>query len=252
MFITRLICEQISSKVVGRCESAYIRFDRAVFAGIVLSAVFSNFAPRLAWAKDVPDNIPPTGIPEVSIATNLPDNGDIFGIRSTLAGSGITFAVTYTNEVLGNPSGGFNRGTLYDGLLVVAGDIDFEKLAGWEGLAFHSTFYQTHGRSISGENVGGIAAVSNIEAAPSSRLFEAWFEQQLMGDKITLLFGQLAADEEFLGSEGGGAFIASAFGWPTLTSSNIPYGGPIYPLATPGARLKFQPNDQLALLAGNS
>ena len=229
-------------------KSILLRPGRVAFAVVILGGLFSDLARSPALADDATDTGLPTGIPEESIATSLPNDGDPAGIRSALAGAGMTFAITYTGEVLGNPSGGLKRSTLYDGLLVVAGEINFEKFIGWKGLTFHSTFYQIHGRSISGENIGGIAAISDIEAAPSSRLFEAWFEQQLLGDKLTLRFGQLAADEEFLGSEGGGAFIASAFGWPTLTSGNIPFGGPIYPLATPGARLK-EPLNNLATVA---
>ena len=235
---------------VQSCKMLLRNLGRSTSAVVILGGLFSYVAHDQALADDAAEKGLPTGIPDESIATSLPSNRDPAGIRQALSGAGITFSVTYTGEVLGNPSGGFRHGTLYDGLLVVEGDIDFEKLSGWKGLNFHSSFYQIHGHSISDENIGSIAAISNIEATPASRLFEAWFEQQLLGDKLTVRLGQLAADAEFLGSDGGRNFISSGFGWPTLTSGNIPNGGPIYPLATPGVRLKFQPNDQLALLAG--
>src|SRR5687767_10332881 len=60
------------------------------------------------------------GIPEPSIAVNFPrDFGDPAGVRSALAGRGITYAVNYIGDVLGNPVGGFAQGTLYDGRLEV-------------------------------------------------------------------------------------------------------------------------------------
>jgi len=42
----------------------------------------------------------------------------------------------------------------------------------------------------------------------------------------------------------------STFGWPTIFAANLPSGGPAYPLATPGVRLKVTSNDHLAILAG--
>src|ERR1051325_11209863 len=43
---------------------------------------------------------------------------------------GIKFAATYIGEVLGNPSGGFKQGSVYEGRLNLAIDVDLEKLAG--------------------------------------------------------------------------------------------------------------------------
>jgi porin len=67
----------------------------------------------------------------------------------------------------------------------------------------------------------------------------------------SIRIGQLAADNQFFLSEFGyNLYINSTFGWPTIFRANLPSGGPAYPLATPGIRLKVTPNDHLALLAG--
>ncbi len=47
-----------------------------------------------------------------------------------------------------------------------------------------------------------------------------------------------------------GAFLNATWGWPSIAGVNLPDGGPAYPLAAPGARLAFNPNDQLGLLIG--
>lgn len=197
------------------------------------------------------DDGPPTGIPDPSIATSLPPGlRDPGGIRAGLAGQGITYGANYIADVLGNVSGGVEQSTHYTGLLELYSDVDVEKLAGWHGLSFHISGYQIHGTSISGENLGSLAAVSNIEAFPSTRLVELWFEQKLLDDMLSVRFGQLFADAEFFVAEGGGAFIASTFGWTTISSDNIPVGGPIYPIPTRGVRLAFEPNVNLNLMAG--
>ncbi len=171
-------------------------------------------------------------------------------VRRSLAGAGVVFSVGYTGDVFGNPTGGQKTGTHNAGLAEASVEIDFEKISNARGLTFFASGYQIHGTSISGENVGGIAAVSNVEAYRSTRLFEAWIEQSLVNDAVSIRVGQIAADAEFFVVEGGSNFINSTFGWTTITSDNIPVGGPIYPIATPGIRVAVEPDSGLKLMAG--
>ncbi|MDH4981560.1 carbohydrate porin [Hyphomicrobium sp. D-2] len=201
---------------------------------------------RAQTAEQEADRIP--GLPEPSIAMNFPRAfGDPTGIRSALAGRGVTFAVNYIGEVLGNPTGGIAQGTFYDGRLEFALTADLEKAIGWRGLSFFANVYQIHGRSITANNLGVLMPVSFIEALPSTRLFELWLEQQLLDDKLTFRFGQLAADSEFMISQGASAFLNGSWGWPSIAGINLPNGGPAYPMASPGMRLAFMPNEQLSL-----
>ena len=160
------------------------------------------------------------------------------------------YAVNYIGEVLGNPVGGFQQGTRYDGRLEVAVTVDMEKAIGWRGLTFFTNGYQIHGQSISALNLGVLMPVSFIEALPTTRLFELWLEQKLLDDRLSIRFGQLAVDSEFMISEGAGAFLNASWGWPSIAGINLPDGGPAYPLAAPAARLAFNPNDSLGFLVG--
>src|SRR5215210_5253378 len=90
---------------------------------------------------------------------------------------------------------------------------------------------------------------SGIEALPSTRLYELWLEQKFFNDRIAVRAGQLAADTEFLVSQQATLFVNATFGWPAITAANLPSGGPAYPLATPGVRLKVAPTDELSFLA---
>jgi porin len=195
------------------------------------------------------DRIP--GLPETSIAVNLPPEfRDPGGVRAMLAGRGVTYAVNYIGDVLGNPVGGFAQGTRYIGRLDLELGVDLEKAIGWKGLKFFTNGYQIHGQSISALNLGVLMPASFIEALPATRLFELWLEQQLMGDNLTLRFGQLSADSEFAISKGAGAFLNGSWGWPSIMGINLPDGGPAYPMAAPAARLAFKPNDNLGFLIG--
>jgi porin len=89
--------------------------------------------------------------------------------------------------------------------------------------------------------------VSNIEAHPTTRLYSLWLEKTL-GRGTSLRAGQLAADEEFLVSDTASVFINGTFGWAPIAAANITNGGPGYPLAAPGVRLRLEPKADAALL----
>jgi porin len=208
-----------------------------------LAGAAALLAAGVARAED-------TGIPDPSIATSLPPGlADPGGVRAAWASRGVLFGVNYIGEVFGTASGGFENRAYYDGRLEVVVSADLERMLGWKGLSFFANGYQIHGESITGESLGALMPVSFIEATPATRLFELWFEQRLLDDKLSIRFGQIAADSEFMLSDGGGAFINGTWGWPSITAANLPNGGPAYPLATPGVRVAFTPNDQLTLMA---
>jgi porin len=185
-----------------------------------------------------------TGIPDEAAFKLAPG-----GLRQGLAKTGIMVSGTYYGESFGN-WGGFKQGVTYDGVLDVNLDADMRRLGLWKGLCFHMNGFQIHGRSITADNIGALMPVSNLEATPATRLDEMWFEQHLFNDRLAVKFGQLAADTEFIISEGGGWFLNGTWGWASLMASDMPSGGPAYPLATPGVRVAINPNDKASLLIG--
>ncbi|MGZ8401100.1 MAG: carbohydrate porin [Methyloceanibacter sp.] len=185
------------------------------------------------------------------IDTGIPDDAafktDIGGTRAALARAGIGVGGYYYGETFYN-WGGFDQGGEYDGVLELYMNVDMKKAIGWSGLCFFANGYQIHGNSITAANIGSLMPVSNLEATDATRLFELWFEQHMFNDKVTVKFGQLAADAEFVISEGGGYFLNGTWGWPSITAANLPSGGPAYPLATPGVRVAINPNEKLGLM----
>jgi porin len=61
--------------------------------------------------------------------------------------------------------------------------------------------------------------------------------------------GSLAADTEFLISDTAGHFLNGTFGWAGIVALDMTDGGPAFPLASMGARVKYAPNDKLTMLA---
>ncbi len=216
-------------------------------ATLVALSAFLMLGSVQALAADEPV----TGIPESSIAKNFPDKLDADGRRAALAQRGISYGINYYGEVFGNVAGGIRRGSGYSGELEAIVDFDFEKMGGWKGLTGHVSGFQLHGHGISTSNVGLLNPVSNIEATPATRLFEVWFEQELVKDKLAVRVGQMLVDydSEFINSQVAGIFINTNLGWPAFTAVNLPSGGVSFPLAGMGARVKYTPNAQWTFLA---
>ncbi len=182
------------------------------------------------------------------LATRSTLTADWGGLRRRLCEAGITLAVDYTADLLGAVRGGARRLAVHGGRLDMALDADLAAI-GWRGAKLHVSGFHVHGRGLSADAIGNILTVSNNEALPGGRLFTLWVEQALAGEALSLRVGQLAVDDEFAVIDTAALFINSAFGWPALPATNLANGGPSYPFAAPGLRLKAKPLEDLTLLA---
>jgi porin len=115
----------------------------------------------------------------------------------------------------------------------------------WDGSSSRHS-----GDLIYDDNIGSVMPVSNLEATPATRLFELWVEQHMFDNVLAVKVGQLAADQEFILSNSYSYFLNGTFGWPEIAATDLPSGGPAYPLATPGVRVAIRPNEQFKLMIG--
>ncbi len=198
--------------------------------------------PETSGNQGAPDALP-------SIQDSLGAQGDPGGLRAFLHAKGIDYSFTYIGEVLGNTSGGVKRGATYEGKLDALLDIKLDTLADLKGGVLHAEAFQIHGRGLSSNNTLDVFTTSNIEATPSTRLYEAWFEQKLAGDKLAVRIGELGVDTEFLVSQTANVFINGTFGWPAIPSNNLPSRGPAYPLSALGTRIMATPVENVTVLA---
>ncbi len=218
----------------------------------------ANTPPNTSAAPESRQSVPggETAVkPGEETATGLWDRANLFGtlggLRPALADRGITFGLAESSEVFGNPTGGVRQAVIYEGLTQFGVGLDLEKLVGLPGGTINATGYQIHGRGLSVNALGNnLNTVSSLETQRGTLLFELWYEQQLFGKKLSVRVGQIAADQEFMTTQYGGLFLNHTFGWSTLPSTDLPSGGPSYPLATPGVRVRWAPRDDLSLLLG--
>ncbi|MGQ3676307.1 carbohydrate porin [Xanthobacter sp. TB0139] len=182
--------------------------------------------------------------------------GDWGGLRTKLEEDhGITIGLTQTMDILGNVSGGIRQGSTYDGVFKPEVTIDLEKFIGWQGGTFYAAGYVIQGHGLSTYYIGNLLTVTSVEATAEVRLGEIWLEQSLFDDVLKIKAGQILADENFVISETAGLFVNSTFGFPGSFGTDLPDGGPAYPMAVPGVQVSFQPNDawllQAAIFNGN-
>lgn len=176
--------------------------------------------------------------------------GDWGGARTSLSEAGVDIGLEYIGEAMHVSSGGLKTGTTYEGRVELSFDFDFGKLMNWEGGTAHISIFNinnSNNRNVA-DYVGSLSDPSNIDALRTTRLFTAWVQQDFAAGSFRI--GQLAADDEFLTSDTAGGLINGTFGWANIMSANLPSGGAAYPLATPGARLQWNPAGNVALLLG--
>ena len=164
-----------------------------------------------------------------------------------LAAKGLNFGATYIGDNIGNVSGGTARGVIHLGRFDFSVDADLEKLVGWTGGRFFANTYEIYGRGLSRNYIHNLATISEIEALPDARLYNAYFEQSFYNNALNIRVGQQAADVEFFDSQTDDLFINGTFGWPAIKATNLPAGGPAPPIAVPGIRVKAALSDQITV-----
>jgi porin len=231
---------------------------------MVTAACFNGFGAGSARAQDamVPATPKPTAqdAPQTATDPNFMTGlfassrstllGDMWGLRSAIGTYGLTLSIQDTNEAFGNVTGGIKQGADYEGLTLMSLSLDTQKAFGHEGGTAFISALQIRGRNLSSTNLLDLQTFSGIAALPTTRLWEAWYQQGFLNGKLDVKVGQQSLDQEFITSQGSNLFINTMMGWPMLPSADLYAGGPAYPLSSLGARLRSQPVGPVTVLAG--
>lgn len=176
--------------------------------------------------------------------------GDWGGWRTDLSRRGIDFEFLYAASVPNNVDGGIKRGSAYQGALLMTLDLHSDKLVGYEGGTLHAGSLWLHGdKPFSEQYVGDLNKVNLLDFDNSFRLWELWYEQKFLNDKVSLKFGQMAIDGDFVVPEYYNSLatltlLNQTFFYPTM-AFNV-YDQPYFPVGhhalastpygTPGVR----------------
>lgn len=169
-------------------------------------------------------------------------------------------SLTVTGEYWDNASGGLATGSRWNSLADLAVDIDLARLGGPAGSSLTAQLLwieNQHTAPDFADLTGAANPVSGLNAADAWRLFNLFYRQSWADDRFALKLGQLALDDDFMGSDFAGLFAFSAFGaMPSqvATPHGAASGGggayPIYAVAAPGVHFSARLDDRFALQLG--
>jgi porin len=181
--------------------------------------------------------------------------GDWLGARSELADYGIKPLVLFITDPFVNTTGGLRQGFSEYDLLGVDLLVDTDELLDWTGGEFHVGFANNSGTSLSRNYVGNNFPVQLADVASANfRLTYLSYTQSLLDDQVSVRFGRLTINsvygEEFAASPYFKAFTSVGLDLvPQGIFLNAP-GAFGYPLATWGARVKFEPLEAFYAMVG--
>ncbi len=149
----------------------------------------------------------------------------------------LDFNAGYTADIRRNTSGGVAQGTAASGLLELgAAWVISDELEG-TSITTSASVIQTSGDGISGQYVGDLQGLNNIEAPRGWRLYEVWTEIQFGTSKqIATRAGLLDLNAEFDAPVTSAFFIGPPFGIGTDIAQTGENGPSVFPVTSLGIR----------------
>ncbi|MGE5239013.1 MAG: carbohydrate porin [Chloroflexota bacterium] len=176
--------------------------------------------------------------------------GNWHGLRTWLEDHGITPALTFVTDALGNATGGLRQGFTAANDLALDALFDLEKLHGPEDGSFHVSASARFGSSLSAKDIGNIFPVQQAFGGETLWLVNAAYKQELLDDRLEFRLGRIAAGDDFLVSPYYCAFVQGGMcGNPQGIFFNSP-GMTAYPNATWGILVKVRPTERTYVMAG--
>ena len=179
--------------------------------------------------------------------------GDWRGERTSLASKGITFDLVYVTDLEANPVGGLRQTQAGWGRIRGTMDVDFGKLADWNGLTFHVTGLWQFGGNL-GADIGTLANPSGLVSAHTTRLDSFWLQQAFLHNRLFVRVGQFAGLDFYGNQEYGTSYLIEPLDYALGNLFPTTYES-FDPAATPAAEIQVFPWRTLyiksAVLAGN-
>jgi porin len=175
--------------------------------------------------------------------------GGWFGWRDRLADLGIEAGVTYTADILGNPSGGRNQNVRYFQSVDLDLQFDLDRLAGIPGARLQFLLAQGSGKSLSDEDIGNVFNVAQLCCGPYFEVVTLAWEQELFDDRFEFRIGILSMGDDFFTSPLDWRFVTGGInGVPGSLEFNVPFTE--YPDSSLGLRLRGRPVVRLTVQVG--
>ena len=177
-------------------------------------------------------------------------SGDWWGTRTWMAEDlGIEFALNYTTNLAGNPSGGIRQGFTYTDNIGFGVRFDLEKLIGWSGATFTVSGLDRNGTSLSQEYIGNQFTVQQVYGGQTAIFYGLYLEQMFWDEKAQLKVGRFATGDDFASSPLYWLYMNNGIdGNPQALPVNGQFSA--FPWAVWAARLKINPSPEWNALFG--
>jgi carbohydrate-selective porin OprB len=189
---------------------------------------------------------PPSGASRTSAdgLRDRPPLREILRAASFLADRGVTFDGWIQLDGSTVASGGQPNASGFDGqyLLDVAATVDAKKLLGWPGGTFLVDVQSHGGPSILTHQMPSIQDPDNMDAYPETSVDRAWYQQDLLRQKVQVQVGLLYVDDKFLTVPYGQNFLSLDF---SSDSSISTFVLPTYPKGSFGGNAFIYPGKGL-------
>ncbi len=184
-----------------------------------------------------------TAIP-VSVADTLKaqDNGTEAHTKS------VTFSFSSKSEVMNNFRGGKEARADFLGNITLGVGLDFEQLVGLPGSSALIQGLGVYGSQPS-EAIGDIQGASNLSGPHAFKLFQAWLQQNLFDDRLSVLVGLHDLASEFGATDSSDVFINSSFGIGPELSRSGKNGPSIFPTTAMAGRIRVNPLETVQVSA---
>ena len=147
----------------------------------------------------------------------------------------------YRADFVANASGGLRRKSTLLGNLDLKLSADLDKAWGWKGSSAFVHAISSHGGKPNAKHVGSGQGIDNIEVdTNTAKIFQAWVQQQLFDDRLSVLLGLYDLNSEFYSTQSSGLFLHPAPGIGSELAQTGRNGPSIFPVSSVALRAKFQ------------
>jgi len=170
------------------------------------------------------------------------------GWRDSLETRGISPNIVYSAMPVANVSGGIKTGIRYIDNVDLTLNLDFQKLANVKGLSLFIYGLGNNG-GFATQLVGDIQTISNIEAYPTWKLYEAWAQQNLLNNNVSILAGLYDLNSEFDVVKPGLLFLHSSYGLGAELAPTGQNGPSVFPVTSLALRVAATIKQKVRVMA---
>ena len=164
--------------------------------------------------------------------------------RSALMAQGYDWQAIYKLDLLNNISSHADKVYGLDHLDLKL-NLDFEKISGFKGVTAFLHIISNRGDKPAQYSNRLPHGVDNIETpvnGNTTKLFQAWVQQSLLDDKVSVLLGLYDLNAEFYVTESSAMFIHPTFGIGAELADTGKNGPSIFPTTSVALRVKTEPS----------